>query len=413
MENNWYSSENWYAPNYRQTTAASKPVTDKKKRRARWIALCVCLLVIAAAVYIIVSGVGNIWFPASPDDPMDDPESWQDILDSYYLPPEEADIGLPTAEARNGFTLTLNDSQDGTELSFQEVYSKCAKSIVTIKAVSKNTSMYAWGTGIIISDDGYIVTNTHILDGCDRTEIGLIDGTVYEASLVGADVSSDISLLKIEATGLPAAEFASTNGLLVGDSVSAIGNPLGENYRLTMTNGIVSAISRNVKHEGRSMKLIQTNAAINEGNSGGALINGFGQVIGITNMKIVSPADGVEGIGFAIPSDLVKDMIDKFADTTADSGPMLGITVGAVTDSMAMYFGIPNGLYVSVVNESSDAYTQGIKHGDIIVSVNGIEVISTDELAGLKQGLSVGDSMQITVWRDGDLIDFDVKLTEP
>lgn len=414
MQNNWYSNDDWYAPNYKHTDAGAERPKDKKRLAARLIALIVCVLVVGSAVFIIVTGFDFPgWRPSLPDSFFGLPDDWHDYLDDLYLlEEEETDVLLPTTKAREDLTLPLAEAQTGTELSLQEIYAKCAPSVVSVKATTEDSWMYSWGTGIIISEDGYIVTNTHVLGGCTEAEIGLIDGTTYEARLVGANASNDISLLKIDAKGLTPAEFALTNGLQVGDSVSAIGNPLGESYRLTMTNGIVSAISREINRKGKIMNLLQTNAAINEGNSGGPLFNDRGQVIGITNMKIVAPSDGVEGIGFAIPSDTVKDIVDKFVDGTVDHTPMIGVTVGAVGEMVAEHYGIPDGLYVIKVEEASDANAQGIKQGDIITAVDGSKVRSTHELTLLKQGLGIGDSMHFTVWRDGRTLEFDVALTD-
>jgi len=410
MDNNWYSNSDWYAPNYtQQHTAQPQP---KNRRRKRWLALIFCLLVVGAAVFIIASGWNDMRGYYSYDDFSLLPDDWRDYLKTLYQLEEFEEINIPKVEGREDLEIVLNSAADGNELSLQDVYAKCASSIVSVKASGKEKNAYSWGTGIIISSDGYIVTNTHIIEGCSKAEIGLIDGTTYDARLVGSDNSSDISLLKIDAIKLKAAEFATTNGLLVGDSVSAIGNPLGEEYKLTMTNGIVSAISRDVSSNGRTMKLIQTNAAINEGNSGGPLINECGQIIGITNMKIISPSEGVEGIGFAIPSDTAAEIVDKFINGNRDHSPMLGITVGPVTEEVAEYYEIPQGLYVVLVQEASDAFAKGIKESDIIIAANGTEITTNKELSAVKNGLQIGDSLTLTVWRDGKTLDFEVELVD-
>ena len=216
----------------------------------------------------------------------------------------------------------------------------------------------------------------------------LYDGSEHEAKLIGFDASSDIAVIKIDATGLSAAEFASSSTLSVGDSVAAIGNPLSPDLRLTMTRGIVSALNREINYNGATMTLIQTDASINEGNSGGPLFNSRGQVIGITNMKMISSfGSGVEGLGFAIPSDTVE--------------------------SIVQYYDIPQGLYVSAVTEGSDAEAKGIERGDIITKVNGEDAFENSDVSDAKEGLNAGDTLTFTVWRDGRTLDITVKLMDP
>ena len=198
-------------------------------------------------------------------------------------------------------------------------------------ATSDGQSGYNWGTGVILSADGLILTNTHVIEGCDSAKVTLFDDREFEAKLIGADTISDIAVLKIEAAGLPAAEFGESGSLVVGDPVAAIGNPLGETFRSTLTDGIISAIERGISYKGRTMTLLQTNTALNEGNSGGALFNMYGQVVGITNMKMMSSYSSIEGIGFAIPSATVREVVNSIVRFGEVRGrPSIGITVGAI-----------------------------------------------------------------------------------
>ena len=193
---------------------------------------------------------------------------------------------------------------------------------------------YNWGSGVIIRSDGLVLTNTHVLEDCDQAVVTLVDGTEYEAKLIGADTVSDIALLLIDAHGLPTAALGESSNLRVGDRVAAIGNPLGEDFRNTLTDGIISAIERGMNYHGRSMTLLQTNTAINEGNSGGALFNLYGQVIGITNMKMMSSYSSIEGIGFAIPSVTVCNVVNALLrDGEVKGRPAIGITVGAIPEN--------------------------------------------------------------------------------
>lgn len=318
---------------------------------------------------------------------------------------------IPAAGTGTGVTMTISPVPGGSELTLQEIYTKCLPSVVGIRT-ELSTSQYSMGTGIIMTADGYIVTNTHVLDGGYAVTVTLSDGTEHEAKLVGADTISDLAVLKIEVTGLTPAQFGDSSGLQVGDSVVTIGNPLGEDLRGTMTNGIISAINRDITYDGHLMTLIQTNAAINEGNSGGPLINMYGQVIGITNMKAVS-TNGVEGIGFAIPTASVHTVVDALiAEGRVSGRPSIGITIAPVSSSALDYYDLPDGLYIESVAKGSDAEKQGVQSGDILVAVNGESVATTYDVNAIKDGLQVGDSMTLTLYRDGKTFDVTVTLVD-
>jgi len=222
-----------------------------------------------------------------------------------------------------------------------------------------------------------------------------------DASLVGSDPISDLAVLHIEADGLVPAEFGDSTVLRVGDSVVAIGDPLGIELRGTMTNGIVSAINRDVTTGGRTLTLIQTNAALN---SGGPLINCYGQVIGINTMKMgdIASSSGVEGLGFAIPSSTVKEITDQLISQGYVSGrPSLGLSGEAVSSFYQFYYRLPSGMYLESVEEGCDADLKGLEPGDILISVDNVRVTSTAELETLLSNYSVGDSVQIIIYRAG------------
>ncbi len=420
----WYDnkSSGWYTPNAAPhtngaSTAAvpggSTPNPPSGKKNTRIIALIICLCVIIAGVIFVVSGLG-----AKVVDYNDDgkPSDWHDYMDKLYgstSPVSAVEVKLPTLADRG--TLTLTEGSGTGALEFSAIYEKCSPSVVGIKVFEGSEKDYfAWGSGVIASADGYIITNTHVIDGGDSAKVVLSDGSEYDALLVGFDASSDIALLKIDAAGLPAAEFASSSTLSVGDSVAAIGNPLGQDLSLTMTRGIVSALNREMTYNGTSMSLIQTDASINEGNSGGPLFNDRGQVVGITNMKMISTfGSGVEGLGFAIPSDTVKSIVEALIRDGEVSGRItIGVTVGPISEDTAKYYNIPQGLYVSYVTKGSDAEKQGIKAGDIITEVNGNDAFTTQTVADAKDGLKIGDSIEFTVWRDGKTFTVKVKLMD-
>ncbi len=388
-------SEAWWS--------SSEPET-KRRHRGRWIGalLGVVLLIIASA-----SLFHNNDKPTKPDT----------SIPAQQIPGTEDSVAdadtdsLPRAETGTGVTMTLAPLPGGEALPLQEIYRECLPSVVAIRT-SKGKLGGNLGTGIIMTADGYIITNAHVLDGAKSVTVTLLaDESEHEAKLVGTDSVSDLAVLKIEAQDLKPAEFGQSDSLQVGDDVIAIGNPLGTELNGTMTNGIVSAINRNVIFGGHSMTLIQTNAAINEGNSGGPLINEFGQVVGVTNMKAFTT--GVEGICFAIPTSVIQPVVDALiADGQVNGRASIGIVIGALDAAAAEYYDLPQGLYVESVAEGSDAEKQGIQPGDIVTAVNGQTVTTTYEVNAIKEAFSVGDTMTLTIYRDGETFDVTVTLMD-
>ncbi len=414
---NWYEEENWYEPMKRETPA---PPARPKKRGltpGRIVALIflLILLIVGSSLAFAGSGKSAPEVSAPPDAEQEMPEDWAEFFKNFYeeTQMDVAEINIPRASLPLTCSLSLRGAE-GEELSLQELYEKCSPSIVAISGYEDGKSGYNWGTGVILSADGLILTNTHVIDDCDRATVTLFDDREFEALLVGADSISDVAVLKIDAEGLPAAEFGESASLRVGDRVAAIGNPLGETFRSTLTDGIISAIERGINYNGHNMTLLQTNTALNEGNSGGALFNMHGQVIGVTNMKMMSSYSSIEGIGFAIPSSTVKNVVDALVQYGEVRGrPSIGITVGAIPDNAHdKYTELPEGLYVSAVTPGTDAEAKGVQAGDIITEVNGKPVTTTEEIVEIKNTLKVGDSMHFKIWRNGEILEFDVVLMD-
>lgn len=406
--------QDWYAPLEEHTS----PESEKKKRKpgkASWRiggAILLVVLLIAASSLIFSGSNQRTEAPYISGDGM--PDDWNDYLDNYYqaIESKDAEIKLPRAELVPDFKVAIS-SDRGKELSLQELYDQCSKSIVAIKGYQDGVDGYYWGSGIILSKDGLILTNTHVIENCDTASVTLFDNSSYDAALVGADSTSDIAVLRIEATGLTPASFGDSAELAIGDKVAAIGNPLGETFRMTLTDGIISAIDRGISYNGHSMTLLQTNTAINEGNSGGALFNMYGQVIGVTNMKMMSSYSSIEGIGFAIPSSTIAAVADSLMQYGEVRGrTAIGITVGAIPENVTSHYDLPTGLYVSAVEEKSDAAAKGIQQGDIITAVNGNPASATSDILTVKNTLSVGDTITFTIWRDGETFDVDVTLVD-
>ena len=336
--------------------------------------------------------------------------SYREYFENYYSTSDS--VELPRADVGTGVTVTLSP-KPAQELSLAEIYERVSPAVVGVTA-RVNGRDYSWGTGVAFTPDGCIITNTHIIAGCDGASVTFPDGTEYDALLVGSDSASDIAVLKIDGENLPYAEFGDSSTLRVGDAVAAIGNPLGEAYAGTFTNGIISGIDRSVSNNGYSMTLLQTNAALNEGNSGGPLLNAGGQVVGITNMKIMSSYfTTVEGIGFAIPSTVVKEIADQLIEYGVVMGkPTIGITAGPVSAEAMELYGLPAGVYVATVNENADAYLKGVRPGDVITEVNGTPVTTVAEVNAIKDGLAVGDTLTLTLWREGETFTLDIALVD-
>lgn len=429
-EQNWYETDNWYAPFALTEETAEEPQTvspapqKKKKRGWMWIAGCVLLFALIAASSLLFrkpqtqsqaqASVPSLPFVTEkPDDEM--PADKDDFFSSFYekVETQESHIGIErVGKLPSSFRLELK-APGAAELTLQELYSECADSIVAISGFKNGLAGYNWGTGVILSADGLILTNTHVIEDCDLASVTLYDNRELPAMLVGADSISDIAVLKIDASGLPAATFGESSRMQVGDRVAAIGNPLGETFRCTLTDGIISAIERGISYNGHSMTLLQTNTALNEGNSGGALFNMYGQVVGVTNMKMMSSYSSIEGIGFAIPSSTVKEVVNSIVRFGEVRGrPSIGITVGAIPENAKSQYDLPDGLYISEVADGSDAKAKGILPGDIITAVNGIPVTTTEEIGAIKNQLQVGDVMVFSIWRDGETLEIEVELVD-
>lgn len=291
---------------------------------------------------------------------------------------------------------------------------------VTVRSVSNTvfggtSTSDSEGSGIIYTADGYIVTNYHVIeDAISNQSISKVYVTLpnsdeeIEASIIGADSVTDIAVIKIQKEGLSAATFDDSNNLKVGELVVAIGNPLGRELAGSITVGYVSALNRTLTSNGRTYKLLQTDAAINPGNSGGALVSSSGKVIGINTVKI--GATDVEGIGFAIPSNIAKPIVDELIKNGKFVRPYIGISGISLDDNMAKRYNLVKGVYVAKIESSSAAYNAGIKVGDVIVKIDDKEITTIEELNEIKNSKSVGDTVKITVYRDGKNTEINVKL---
>ncbi|MEA5026595.1 MAG: trypsin-like peptidase domain-containing protein [Erysipelotrichaceae bacterium] len=300
----------------------------------------------------------------------------------------------------------LSTTDEGDELSIKEVAALTADSVVEISTEAAAYSYYMQqyvtsgsGSGVILSADGYIITCYHVIEGATKVTVRLNDGTEYDATIIGSDTENDISILKIDATDLQPAVLGDSDTMSVGDTVVAIGNPLGE-LGGTVTSGILSALDREITIDSTTMNLLQTNAAVNPGNSGGALFNAYGELIGIVNAK--SSGDDVEGLGFAIPINSIKDSIEELISQGYVSGKRaLGISIVDVTDSQtAQQYNVTDyGVYITAIQDNSLAESLGFEVGDRIVSINNIQVDSVSELQQLYSNCIAGETVTFKIMR--------------
>ena len=300
------------------------------------------------------------------------------------------------------------------------VYENNAKSVVAVSSTIRST-VYGQtregtssGSGFIISDDGYVVTNHHVVEGATDVTVTLSTGDEYTAKVIGSDSLNDVALLKVEATGLPAVKLGSSDKLAIGDMVCAIGNPLGS-LTATLTVGYVSGKDRQVTTDNSTINMIQTDAAINSGNSGGPLFNMYGEVVGITSAKYsgtTSSGASIEGISFAIPIDDVMSIIDDLQEYGYVTGAYLGVTVTDTDAAAAKLYGMPTGAYVNSVEDGGAADRAGVQPKDIIIGLGDTDISNRTELPRVLRRFKAGDTTTITVIRSGERMTMDITLDE-
>lgn len=311
---------------------------------------------------------------------------------------------------------TLPDSGSKKALSTTEIASKVGPATVSILAEVSYGSVNgeqqlaeASGSGFIVSADGYIVTNNHVIEGATTVQV-IVPGEKdpIDAVIVGTDSTTDIAVLKIDRTNLPFVTLGDSDSLQVGELAVAIGNPFGE-LAGSVTVGVISALDREVSISSTKYNLLQTDASINAGNSGGPLVNSYGEVIGVTNAKV---SEG-EGIGFAIPINDVKTVIEDLINNGFVTGrPVLGIGVVTVDQATADQYGWPVGAYIRQVDADSSAQKAGLQVGDIITKIDGTDITTTEQVIEIKNSHKVGDTITITVARNGGTLDITLTLQE-
>ena len=322
--------------------------------------------------------------------------------------------------SRPATTVSIKSVDGKTEMTDAEVYAATVNSVVSIRtSATSGTNFFGQavetasaGSGFVLTADGYIVTNYHVVEGADTVTVTMYNGDEYNALYVGGDEDYDIAVIKVEAAGLQPVTLGDSDNLNVGDHVLAIGNPLGE-LTFSMSEGIASSVNRAINVDGTPFNMIQVTASINPGNSGGPLLNSYGEVVGIVSAKYSSYADeSVEGLGFAIPINDVYAMIeDIMTNGYVTNKPYLGITGGTMTEQMAAQYryDVTSGVFVYSVEEGGAADKAGLQMGDVITKVDDKSVSSLEELSAVKKQYSAGDTVTLTVYRQGETIS--VELT--
>ena len=400
-----------YHPSY-EYQAPQKPKKERKPRRSFWkgiLASVLAVALVAGGCLITAAFVNEYWEDRNE-------RTVKQLTDKIDDLPEQID-----SISRNGTGNSVSGTPAAVDgLTPGQVYAQNVDSVVAISSTVQ-TTMYGQtaegassGSGFILTEDGYVVTNYHVVQGATSIEVISHDGTTYPAELVGHDSTNDLAVLKVEATGLPAATIGSSSDLIIGDMVVAIGNPLGE-LTATQTVGCVSGINREVTTDNTIISMIQTDAAINPGNSGGPLFNMYGEIIGITTAKYsgtTTSGASIEGIGFAIPIDDVMGGISDLIDYGYVTGAYLGVTVQNTDADAAAVYGLPTGAQIMEIVDGASADRAGLKVKDIIIKLGDTSVSNITELTRALRDYKAGDVTTITVIRSGAEVTLDITLDE-
>ena len=386
-----------------QYTVSQTPQAPKKKqhRGGAWVvALALCFAILGGAI-----GGGTVW-----------------LLTHNNTTSAGGSSSTTIQQGRHeNVTVDINEIETGKLMTAAEVYAKNVNATVGIQTSITSTNLWgqqttsaASGSGFILTADGYIVTNYHVIQNANSVTVSTCGGASYNAKIVGYDESNDLAVLKIEATGLSPVVLGSSEKLNVGDTVLAIGNPLGE-LTFSLTTGVVSALNREVTFSGGTvMDLLQTDCAINSGNSGGALFNLYGEVVGITNAKYSgssSSGASIDNIAFAIPIDSVRAIVESIIEKGYYAKPVIGVSVTDV-DENSRQLGIPAGAWVKEVTAGGAAEAAGIQANDVITAINGTEISGVSDLKRILAKASAGDELSLAVWRKNQSLTLTVVVRE-
>lgn len=407
-----------YIPEWTQPTQPEEPEEPKKKRRT-WLKITALLLALAIVASLgralLRSAINGLAAHNASGD------SAQPAADASGAASAPESAGEPYQRELTPLPETLPTYDSGKTLTAQEVYGINVDAVcgiateVTTNVFGQTASTAVVGSGLVLTEDGYVVTNNHVVEGTDNVSVKLHDGSTYPAEVVGGDSLSDVALLKIEAEGLSHVAVGDSDAIAVGEGCIAIGNPLGE-LTFTMTGGYVSALPREINISGKPISMFQTDAAINAGNSGGPLFDMAGNVIGITSAKIsgiTGSGASIEGVGFAIPiNEALRVVYDLQEYGYVRGRAFLGVTVKELDAATADTYGLPVGPIVQSVVADSCAYKAGIAVKDIILRFNGRMVQTYTQLMSALNKCSAGDEVTLRIYRAGAELDVTLTLDE-
>ena len=395
-----------------QTQPPQKPPKIKKEKKSRkgfWKGLLSTVLVVAlvAGSCAVTAHSINLRWEAQA----------KKMEETFSTQIQDLQKQMETSPAASGST-AVTIPTDGSAMTPAQLYAACVNSVVSISSTVQSNSYYgsaaSSGSGFILTEDGYVVTNYHVVEGANAISVILHDDTEYKAELIGQDATNDIAVLKVNATGLPAATLGSSAALNIGDMVAAIGNPLGE-LASTQTIGYVSGINREVATDSTIISMIQTDAVINPGNSGGPLFNMYGQVIGITTAKYsgtTGSGASIEGIGFAIPMDDVVPIINDLMEHGYVTGAYMGVTVMNTDEESAAMYGLPTGARIEEVVKGGAADRAGLQPKDIVIALGEYEVRNITDLTRALRHFKAGDVTTVKFLRSGVEMSLDITLDE-
>ena len=403
--------ENPYAHYY--TNPPEPPKKKKRKVLPIVLALLAVLILGGAAgglgIYAYMGGFDKEEGTSLPEEIVED-----SVVSEEELPPIE------TESAFNTTTIDITTNSTENELTPKDVFEYYVNAVVAISNEGTVTNIFGQvsatassGSGMILSSDGYILTNNHVVEGAEHLTVTMTNGEEYEATLIGSDADNDVALIKIDAKDLPTVSIGDSGDIQVGEQVCAIGNPLGE-LTNTLTVGYISALDREINEDETPINMFQTDCAINSGNSGGPIFDMNGNVVGITTAKYSSYSSSgaaIEGIGFCIPINDAMDIVADLLDYGYVKGrASLGIQCQAIPSTVTQYYNFPTGIYVNVVEAGSAAEKAGLKAADIITAMDGIEVSSVSDLKGILRDHSAGDEATLTVFRSEIMDTLEIKI---
>ena len=419
MNNNSFEHyENRWSYNDTPAQTSAAPAPKKQNKAFRVFGMLLMIVIVAALSVATTVFVMQKLYPQTINLPS---------TSAPMLTPSA--IGTTVGEKKNNESSGITEAVPGTELTNQQIIEKGKPSVVGIIVESevytfgRTYTQQSVGSGFIVTEDGYIITNAHVVEGATKITVIMHDEKEYEATLIGEDALSDVAVVKIEGSNFPAVELGNSDELVQGDPVIAIGTPAGIEFAGTATHGMISAINRDVKitdyygNTTKTMTVIQIDAPINSGNSGGPLFDRFGRVIGMNSLKL---GNGFEGMGFSLPingvitiaNELMEngEIIERPEGDFVTGKAYLGIEFYEVTEAQAKYYGIPSGVLVYQLTPGGAALKSGIKRGDIIIEFNGDKIEDSTDLSEAISDVKPGDKVIVRVDRSGEEIDIEVVM---